>query len=217
MIDNLVRVLVEVIVGLQCIGVKLRAHFHVLPDLAVKVMLPASFNNRSTDLSSFTVQESKHNRLTDWAATASLFRAFPSVHVAGIPSDKGFVGLNRVSHLVDASSVHRMANPLKHEPRATLSDLDVLGKFVAADAVLAVREQPHCSEPLIQADSAVLENRADFNRELLPATEAGPHAPRREKRQLLAFALRAFGASRPLRSRYYFQADIWIGEVPYGL
>src|SRR5581483_2078025 len=103
------------------------------------------------------------------------------------------------SHLVDAARVHCVPDAVKHEPCGPLSNLQVASNLVGTYAVLAVGNQPHGTEPLVQADSGVLEDRADLDGNLLAATKARPEKPCLEKRQLLAAAFWALRAFRPLR------------------
>lgn len=87
-----------------------------------------------------------------------------------------------------------------HEPRGLLGYIDDPSDLIRADAVLAVGNEPHRTEPLLERDRAVFEDRTDLDGELFPAFEAGPHHPRLDKRQALVAALWAFWTLRaPLR------------------
>ena len=67
---------------------------------------------------------------------------------------------------LEAAALHSLTNPMEHEPRGLLSDFQIARDFVTADPVLAIDYQPHGDQPLVERERAVLENRADFNREL---------------------------------------------------
>ena len=77
--------------------------------------------------------------------------AFASVHVPSRPTDKRFVGFDRAGHFVDAAGVHRVADAVKHEPCRGLSHFQITGNLVRANTVLAVGNEPHGTEPLIES------------------------------------------------------------------
>ena len=136
-----------------------------------------------------------------------------SVHVTRYSADEGFVCFNRSGHLVDAASVHRVPKTLQHEPSGLLSNAKIAGDLVGTDSVFAVSKQPHCDQPLVEWNRGVLENRADFNRELLAAIQAGPHQARLKKRQFFPSAAWTLRAVFPLRLGYCFQARHGVREV----
>src|SRR5437879_3542963 len=117
MVDHFVRVFVESIVRLQRIGVQFCTRSNIIANLAVKVMLAACTYNGCVNLSSLAVEKSEHNGLTLWPATVNLFCPLVRMHVACLAADKGFVGFDRASHLVDGSVVLSVPNAVKHEPR----------------------------------------------------------------------------------------------------
>src|SRR5207247_1775629 len=98
-----------------------------------------------------------------------LGRSFASVHIARLAADEGFICFDRPGHLVDRAGMLRVANAVQHEPRSTLGYFDVTGYLVGTNAVLAVRKQPHSTQPLVQFDRRILEDSANLNRELLAA------------------------------------------------
>lgn len=104
------------------------------------------------------------------------------MHITSLAADERFISLNGTSHLVDASSVHRVPNTVEHKPCRALSNFDSVCDFVATDPVLTVREEPHCRKPFVERNCAVLKDRAYLNRELLFAIKALPHQSRSKKR-----------------------------------
>jgi hypothetical protein len=78
-------------------------------------------------------------------------------------------------------TVHGVPDSLKHKPSRLLGDLDVTGDLIGANSVLAVSDKKHGAQPLIEADSGILEDRSDFDRELFLAVKAFPHQARAEK------------------------------------
>lgn len=156
-----------------------------------------------------------YNRFAHRTASVDLLGSLVDVHVPGLTADESFVRFDSARHLVDRSSVHRVTDTLKHEPRRSLRDLEIPRDFVAAHAVLTVRKKPHRAKPFIQPDGTVLEDRTDLNGELLLAVQALPHQSCFEERMPLGFTA---GADRPpcapLGTGYNIQADFWVREYP---
>jgi len=55
---------------------------------------------------------------------------------------------------------------VKHKPRRLLSDPDGLGDLATTDAILAIEDHPHGSEPLVQRDGGILHDGSDLDGEL---------------------------------------------------
>src|SRR5437867_4313452 len=55
-VNNIVSVFVQAVVGLQCVGVQLRTYFYVLANLAVKVVLAARSYHRRAHLASLAIK-----------------------------------------------------------------------------------------------------------------------------------------------------------------
>src|SRR5207249_3487587 len=83
-----------------------------------------------------------------------------------LPPDESLVALNRAVQPPAVLSLKGQPEPRQHEPRGLLSDTKGAGEFVAADAVLAVSEQPQRRQPLLKAQRRVFEDGADLEREL---------------------------------------------------
>jgi len=90
----------------------------------------------------------------------------------------------------------------------------VAGNLVRTNSVLAVGKQPHSTEPFVQLDWRILEDRPDLNRELLPAFKASPRKTRLNKRQTLRRATRALRAFRPFGLGNSIQANHRVRKVP---
>jgi len=218
MVDDLMRVLgIKAGVGLQRIGVKLGTEFNVVANFFLKVMFSRVLNHRESNLARLAFQQSEHNGFAHSTRTCDLARAFATVHVAGLASDESFVGLNSPGHFVDCAVMLRVANAMEHEPCSLLGHAKRAGDLVRRYAVLAIREHPHRTEPLVETDGGIFKYRPDFNRELFAATEARPHQTGLEKRQLLTLASRALWTIGPLSFGNSFEARQWVGKVPYGI
>jgi len=119
-------------------------------------------------------------------------------------------------HIVDAAGVNRVTNPAQHEPCRAPHHSDRVRQFVRADAVWAVRKEPHCSEPLIERNGAILEGRADLDGKLPFAVKALPYQTGLQKRKSLRGATRASRAIRPPRFRNKFQTNTLVRKVASG-
>ena len=161
----------------------------------------------------FAFEKAEHNRLAQRPATTDLSFPLVRVHEASLTTDEGFVRFNGPGHFVNRSGVHRVADSVEHEPCRRLRDAEISSDFVGTDSVLAVTDEPHRGKPFVQLNGAILENRTDFNRELLATGKARPHQARLEKRQLLTGAFRALWAVRPLRLSNSFKADQRVRKV----
>src|ERR1019366_7612501 len=139
-----------------------------------------------------------------------------NVHVPRSPADESFVRFRGAGRFVNAARVHRVTNPVQHEPCRALHYSERVRQFVRADTVLAVRQEPHCSEPLVERNGAILEDRPDLDGELLLAVKALPCQSCLKKRQSLRGATRAGRAIRPLRFRNKFQTNTLFRKVASG-
>lgn len=211
MVDYLMCVFVQIIVGFQRVGVEFRTWCNVLANLFVKVMLSARANYRSVHLPGFTVKQTEYNRLAHGSASVNLFTPFVGVHEASRAADETFIGLNCARHFVDGPSVHCMANPLEHKPCSGLGNLQVAGDLIRTNTVLAVRQKPHRTKPFVKTDRGVLEDGSDLNRKLLLTIQAFPHEPRFEKRKPFGLATRTRRTRRtPLGPSYHTKADFGV-------
>jgi len=70
------------------------------------------------------------------------------------------------AHLAAALALQCEPETRQHEPRGLLGYTERAREFVAADAVLAVGEQPQSGQPLFQTDGRVLEDGSYLQREL---------------------------------------------------
>src|SRR5438132_1694751 len=99
-VNYLVGVFIEIIVGLQRVCIKGRFRLNVFADLSMKMMLAPGAYNGSANLPGFAFQKTEYNRLSHRAASVNLLFSFVLVHKASRTADKSLVGFNRTSHLV---------------------------------------------------------------------------------------------------------------------
>ena len=84
------KIVTRYIIGFQRIGIQFRSSFHILANLAMKVILAARSNHRSTNLASLPIQQAEYNHLSHRAAPFDLLRPLAKMQVAGFPADEGF-------------------------------------------------------------------------------------------------------------------------------
>src|SRR5260221_1744339 len=135
------------------------------------------------------------------------------VHVLGASTDEGLIDLHVAAHLLEGAGLHRKANAMEHEPSGFLSHPKGAANLVGADAVLAVGNQPHRGEPLVQAEGAVLEDGADLGGKLFLAASAFPDQPSLEKPDFLGLAMRAGHATRPAQRHHEVERNLPVSEV----
>src|SRR5216684_3806745 len=135
-----------------------------------------------------------------------MFRASPPIKVSS--ASTGQVPPN-------FSKLPRLANPMEHEPRGLLSDMEIARDFIATDSVLAIDYQPHRDQPLVKRERTILEDRADLDRELatVMGLAAFPQAARGQEAHSLSAADWARNAIRPAEFSEQAERAVRIGEV----
>src|SRR5262245_54616885 len=92
------------------------------------------------------LQQAEHGSLSSAASTTMEFRrTLRFVHIPRKSADVGLVNFDSFTfpaHYFEAAVLHRQTNPVEHEPRGFLSDLQSAMKFVRTNPVLAVNEKP---------------------------------------------------------------------------
>src|SRR5260370_41280526 len=86
---------------------------------------------------------------------------------------------------------------MEPEPAGLLGDADRPRQLVGADTVLAVGEHPERGQPLVEANRAILEDRAELDRELPPTVAAFPDAAGVEGSRAFGFPPGGGSAPRP--------------------
>ena len=214
MIDYVVSVVnSEAVISQVLIRHQVRSVPHVLMDFGLQNLFAPIRDDGSSHLTGFTFQQTEDYSLTKVAPTAHLIAPI-LVHEASLAADVRFVGLDFASHFVDGSVMHGVADTMIHEPSCLLGYLDGPGDLIRADAVLAVGNEPHCTEPLLERDWAVFEDRADLDGELLPTFEARPQIARCQERKSITAATRTGWTLRtPLRFLSSLEAYLRVGKV----
>lgn len=185
----------------------------VLPHMLLQFGLAASLDVQRAD-SPATLNHAEHDLFAVLPTTRlNLPGLVLGVHIAGLAANEGFIDLDIPGQLVKRAGLHCKPDSVEHEPCGLLADLQVLGDLVAADAVLAIRDQPHGAQPFVQADSGVLEDGPDLDRELLFAVQAFPDQARFEEREPLGRTLRANRPVRPAQLSHELDTHLGIGKV----
>src|SRR5205823_2564053 len=99
--------------------------------------------------------------------------SFIFVHISRFAADKSLVNFDFASHLLEASVLQGEPNPVIHEPRSFLSDVDSSVNFPGTNPIFIVDNHPQRSEPLVQAKRTILENGSNFNGEFPPRVVRG--------------------------------------------
>lgn len=106
------------------------------------------------------------------------------------------------------------AKPLKHKPCRLLGNTKGAVNLHARDAVFAVDQHPECGHPFIHAEGRILEDRIDFESELLVAPTAEPDFASLNKVVLIRGTARANDlAIGPAQFDGVIESAVRIGEV----
>ena len=181
MVDNLVSK-VDAFVGVKLIC----NHGGIGVDVILNNLMqdgPCTLSNHASADAATTLQHANNDSLTLEAVWSDeSLSALLGMHVLNLATNKGSIHLDNAGHGLGVIFLHGETNALEHEPRSLLCDMQIPVDFIAANAVLAVREHPHRTHPLIKSDGAVFHHGADFDGELLLASLAEPIAARRYER-----------------------------------
>ncbi len=137
------------------------------------------------------------------------------VHVPRPATDESLIDLDFSTELPARLPLQRQPDSLKHEPSRLLADSRSPADFVGTDTVLAVRQHPHCKQPLVQSDWRILKDSPDLDGELrlrMPSL-ALPNSPRRYECDILRPTGRAHNAIRPAPRHEIVQAVVGIRKV----
>jgi hypothetical protein len=137
---------------------------------------PSYRQHRCGDVACRALAGPLHRDFVDNAlASASHRNPLVFVHVLGFSTDVCLVNFDRARHLCERLRKHCFTNAVEHEPRRLLRDKKRPSQFVTRNTVLAIGDQPHGGEPLVETDRGILKDGTDLDRELLFATLAPPN------------------------------------------
>lgn len=204
----------ESLIGKQLITEYCRASFHVLANRLLEFVAAPTIDMQSAD-TSVAFDQPEYYFLVHAASAVNPLGALALVHVARLAAYHAFVYFHFVRQLAALVILHSQPDAMEHEPCGFLSDLDRAGKLPRANPVLAVGEQPHSSQPLIQTERRILENSSSFNGELaaLMALVALPAIVLFLKDYAVASTTRADNTVAPTPCYYVLTAINRIREV----
>src|ERR1035437_727566 len=123
---------------------------NILADLPMEFMFPSVRHGERADVST-TLHHSEGDGFVFTTCTGDDAVTLRAVHVAGFPTDEGFVYFDFTRPLGSGFVLHGFTNPMQHAPGCFLSQAKVTGDLATADTVPAVSHQPHRSKPFITA------------------------------------------------------------------
>ncbi len=207
----------EALVRPERVGMECGPGLHLGANLLLQVLLADAAHDRRGDARMLAVlpslQEAEHGDLIHAASPTDDTLLLGEVHELGRATEEALIRFDVPAHLAEGATLHGEADTVKHEPRGFLCDPHAPRQFVGADAVLRVRQHPQRGKPLVETDGAVLEDRAEFHRELPPTIAALPNPPSLEKAGILRVARGAEHAMRPAQRDQEGERDIGVREV----
>jgi len=210
--DGVIVVRRKPVVGLQFVAEQRRSRRDMLAYPLLQVTLAPIGDVKGSHLAA-ALHNTERNGFIFAARARNDALTLHTVHVAGLAADERLVHFNLTGELGSSLVLHGFANPVQHEPRGFLRHAKVPSDLIAADTVAAIGNQPDSRKPLVETNSGLVEDRPDFDGELLTAFAALPDAPRLEEHRLRSFAMRANHAVRPTLGCKVVQSVVGIGEV----
>ena len=206
----------QTFVGLKLVGVERGACIDMLAHVVLNGVLLAVWDHSSA-YCTVTLKDGGYNRLAIATTAMDAARLNVLVHIAGLAADKGFVALDFTPKLpAEVLILHSKANPMEHEPRGLLGDLDGAVEFPRGNPIPVAGNHPHGRKPLVQAERRILKNRAELDGELrlrVPGL-ALEHAAGSNETDILGAASRAYrNAIIPAVGGKVANAVVWIFEV----
>ncbi len=198
------EVLIQSLIGHECIGVDRALRFNVRADSRLQVMLTARWYDAGANLAA-AFQDSKNSCFVLHAAFGNFNFAFVSVHESGSTADECFVHFYFFPAPAESHkflAVHCKANAVHHEPSGLLRDAQSACDFIGTDSVLAIHDEPHRNHPLVHAERGILKDGSDFDGELFLTSLAEPKSTRRDEGVLRRIAARASHFARRPAQRH---------------
>src|SRR5271157_2146559 len=216
--DFVLELAIQTLVSAHLVSEKRGANLYVLTNNGLQSSLLPIWNYKSAHVTA-ALQESHDDSLVSETLSHSSDspRMNILVHVASLAADESFVGFYFAAQLASEMFIlHSQPDAVKHEPCRLLSDLHIAGDLVTTDTVLAIGDEPSCSEPLIQRDCGVLHDGSNLDGELAFQVMACalPHTARGIEFYFLGAASGAGNnAVRPAPNGQILDAIVGIREV----
>jgi len=139
------------------------------------------------------------------------------MHIASKATNEGFIDFDFPAQLPAIIILQGKPDAMHHEPCSFLSNPEAASYFITANSILAITQHPNGGKPLIEADSGILKNGSNLNRELPLGmmARALPRAPRRIEFHFFRPASGADHAFGPTLCHEIIKAISWAREVDY--
>jgi hypothetical protein len=221
--DLMFEVILQAIVRPQFVREDRRARFYVFVDVLLKFLLTSVVHNEGTNVTA-ALQHTHDDGLIFAAGTGYDAGAFALMHITRLAADEGLVDLDTVAasaELTALLTLLRESNPVQHKPSCLLGHVQRPRDLTRADTVLAIQDQPHGRQPLIESKRRVFKNGSDLHGKLplrVPHTTL-PTQLVLEETDALAAAPGANHAFLPLRPSGHevVKAVVLVREVEYSL
>jgi len=211
----------ESIVGEQRISVEGRSRFDVLANLSLKDGLLATGDYRSADLPT-AFEDADNSSLVFGSGSGDATLAFGDMHVASLATDESLIdfyavaaGANQLHH---GAVLHRLANPMQHEPGRLLSDAQGAGDLTGTNSIFRAGNNPDSGEPLFKSQRRVFKDGSNLCSKLpfRMSTLALKLSLILKPRHVSAPASRARNAIRPTMRDHIAKAILGVCEVNDG-
>jgi hypothetical protein len=163
--DLMFEALVQSVVGQQFIGKDRSARLNVLADMTLKFGFATILYVHHTYVSA-TFKHPEHYLFILATGAADDARTLALVHVSCFAADESFVDLDFARQLATILALLRESDPVKHEPRGFLGHVQRPCDLAGANAVLAIENEPHRRQPLVQTERRVFKDRSNLDGEL---------------------------------------------------
>ena len=212
----------ESLIGHECIGVDRAACLDVCADVGLEQVLFAIADDRSANLAA-TLKDALNCDFILGASLCNPALALVRVHETGGTTDESLIYfdfLTLTAKLDGGTGLHRKPDALKHKPCGLLSDAEGSAYFVGTDSVLAVGKHPHGDEPLIERQGGIFKNGSNLHAELLAGmlSLAFPHPASGDETNVIAATGGADDlAIRPAALDHEVEAVVGVREIDDGL
>src|ERR1019366_620331 len=223
--DIMHELFTQSVIANPLVGIDLRVAADFPQNFALQGIAPHIRHNLGAYFAEIAVKHPHNDTLVHVVALElptfdlSHSRLLAFVHVGNAATNEGFIYFDRATtfaHLSNRFVLHCQTNSMEHEPCGLLSDLHVAGDLVTTNAILAVSDEPHCSEPLVQSDCGIFHHVPYLDGEFALRMMAGalPSAALlAELNAIRAASWTGYFAVRPAANRQIVNAVVGIAEV----
>jgi hypothetical protein len=141
------------------------------------------------------------------------------MHVPRFAANVSFVNFNfltTTTHFHERAGLHGESDPVKDEPCGFLCNSNSPVNLIRTNSVLAIRNHPNSTKPLVKTNRGILKNSSDLNGKLPSGVNALtlPLALILQKNNIIPTASwTSDNSTRPASFLDVFKAGIWIRKV----